>query len=260
MKKVDFKKLCTTVEGFTKKNSPAILTGIGVAGIFTTTLLTGKATIKAVSLIHEREIEESKEELTKKEIIQTVWKEYIPVVITGGISIACVIGANSISSRRNAALATAYQITQTAFSDYKQQVISTVGEKKHALIEHKVQDKKVQEHPMPEDSQQLLVLGDDEQLCYDCYSDRYFKANARDLDAAENTINKLMLNENYISLNEAYSEMGVPPLPKNGEYIGWNVEDNYIHFKYGSSIAPNGKTCLTITFDRDPKPEFNMFG
>lgn len=75
-----------------KKHSPEILTGIGVAGMVATTIMAVKATPKAILLINEKEVELRAEKLTKKEVVQTVWKCYIPAAVTGVASIACIIG------------------------------------------------------------------------------------------------------------------------------------------------------------------------
>lgn len=261
MKKVDFKELYKKAEKVVKKNSPAILTGIGVAGMVTTVFLTGKATIKAVDLIHEKEIDESRNELTKKEIISTVWKEYIPAVITGGMSIACVIGANSVSTRRNAALATAYQITSTAFSDYKQEVIATVGEKKERLIKNKVSEKQIADHPVTDENNKetVIIAGDGQQLCFDAISSRYFTSDMESIRKAENDLNKQMINENYISLNDYYSAVGLPPIA-TGNDLGWNIDDGTVEIEFGSHLASNGKAALTVNFDRVPIYAYNMFG
>ncbi len=101
------------------KHSPEILTGIGIAGMISTTILAVKATPKALRLIEEAE-EYEIYELTKIEKIKVAWKPYVPAFITGTASIACLIGANSVNARRNAALATAYQLSATALSEYKE--------------------------------------------------------------------------------------------------------------------------------------------
>ncbi len=96
---VGIKKILVKAE----KNSPAILTGLGIAGGITTTVLAVKATPKALKLIEEAEKEKNKArkadepniKLTTPEVIKAVWKPFLPVVAMGGASIACVIGTNS---------------------------------------------------------------------------------------------------------------------------------------------------------------------
>src|SRR5450756_64940 len=107
-------------------NSPTILSGMAVAGVVGTVVLAVKATPKATVSVSEAEISknvwtEAQADahtkgipvddyvpLTSKEIVQATWKLYLPAAISGTATIACIIGANQIGLRRNAALLGAY--------------------------------------------------------------------------------------------------------------------------------------------------------
>ena len=92
-----FKDLKTSVS----RRTPEILTGIGIAGMVTTTVLAVKATPKALKLIDEKQ-RESEDWLTKPEKVKACWKCYIPAATTGIRSISCIISAQSLNSRRTA--------------------------------------------------------------------------------------------------------------------------------------------------------------
>ena len=109
-----------------KKHSPEILTGIGIAGMTAAAVMAVKATPKALRMVDEKEIRDGKR-LTTGEIVKTTWKCYIPPVVTGVCSAACIIGASSISARRNAALVTAYTISETALKEYRDKAVEVVG-------------------------------------------------------------------------------------------------------------------------------------
>ena len=94
--------------GVISKNSPHILTGIGCAGVVSTAVLAVKATPKATIILEkEEEYRERKrlQSLTKMEKVKLTWKCYIPAVVMGATTIGCIIGANTVNMRRNAALA-----------------------------------------------------------------------------------------------------------------------------------------------------------
>ena len=116
-----------------RKHSPAILTGIGIAGMAAAAVMAVRATPKALRMVDDREIEDGKR-LTTSEIVKTTWKCYIPAAVTGVCSAACIIGASSISARRNAALVTAYTISETALKEYKDKAVEVVGPKKEQAI------------------------------------------------------------------------------------------------------------------------------
>ena len=122
------------------KYGPEIAVGVGIAGMITTTILAVKATPKALKLLDEakKEKEEEAVELKPIEVVKVAWKPYIPAMISGALSIGCIVGASTVHVKRNAALATAYQLAANTLSDYKEKVIETIGEEKVRLhgLEH----------------------------------------------------------------------------------------------------------------------------
>ena len=73
MKKPNVSKLVNDTKTVLSKKSPEILTGIGVAGMITTTILAVKATPKALMLLDDAEREKC-EPLTVTEKVKTCWK------------------------------------------------------------------------------------------------------------------------------------------------------------------------------------------
>lgn len=234
--------------GFSK-NSPAILTGIGITGMVTTTVLAVRATPKALRLICEAENEKC-DDLTTVEIIKATWKLYIPAALSGSVSIACLIGANSVNAKRNAALATAYKLSETALVDYKAKVIETIGEKKEATIREKIDKERLEKNSVSKN--EVIITSNDNTLCFDVISGRYFTSDIEKLKKAENELNKRMLNEMYISLNEFYSEIG---LPGNdiGNDLGWNIDDGLIDLHFSSQLADDGRPCVVVDYHITPR-------
>ena len=145
MKKFDLSKVVKNTKASVSKHSPEILTGIGIAGMIGTTVIAVRATPKALKLLEaERELKaENGEEISKTDIIKTTWKCYIPAAVTGTVSVVCLIGASSVNHKRNAALVTAYTISETAFSEYRDKVIESIGEKKEREIRDEVAKDKI---------------------------------------------------------------------------------------------------------------------
>ena len=114
MNKKRFSGVVRNVRASMKKHSPEILTGTGIAGMIVTTVMAVKATPKALILLEEKKDEYETDTLTPIEVIKTTWTCYIPSALIGGVSILCLIGASSVNLRRNAALATAYTLSETA--------------------------------------------------------------------------------------------------------------------------------------------------
>ena len=158
-------KLFTDAKKTISKHSPEILTGLGIAGFITTTVMAVKATPKAMWLIEEEKDTLEKDKLTVVETVKVAWKPYIPAAITGVSSVACIIGASSVNYKRNAALATAYQVSRAALSEYKEKVVETIGEKKEKQIRDKVAKDKIEKHPASKT--EVIITDNGNVLCYD---------------------------------------------------------------------------------------------
>lgn len=230
-------------------NSPTILTAVSVAGLVTTTVLAVKATPKALRLL---DLEPPN--LTKKEVIKTTWKCYIPTVAMGGLTIGCIICANSINLRRNAALASVYSLAETSLKEYQAKVVETFGENKAQKVKDDVAKDLIKNNPVKD--QEVIITGNGETLCYDSFSGRYFKSNMDKINKAENAINKALLNENFISLNEVYYELGLPN-NKVGDEVGWtNYDDGSVNFHFSSQLSEDGTPCLVIDFQIGPRYDY----
>ena len=225
-----------------KKHSPEILTGIGIAGMIATTISAVKATPKALRLIDEKEIKENKR-LTTAEVVLTTWKCYIPSAVTGALSVACLIGASAVSLKRNAALATAYTISETALKDYREKAVEVVGEKKEQAIRDAIAKDKLTGNPV--DDKQIVMTGSGDTLCYDVLSGRYFRSDIEKIRKAINDLNRDMLSEQYVSLNDLYYAIGLPDI-KLGNDLGWNIDKGYLEVQFGSHLAANGTPCLVL--------------
>lgn len=273
MNKPNVTKLLNTAKHVMKKRSPEILTGIGIAGMISTVVLAVKATPKAMELIeekrkqklHETTVEEAREwsegagiPLKPLEVIKVTWKPYVPAAITGIASVACLIGANSVHVRRNAALATAYQLSTTALSDYREKVIETMGEKKENNIRDKVAKKQVEEHPVAD--AQIIMTGKGNTLCYDSHSDRYFRSDIDKIKNAVLNLNERMINGNemYISLNDFYDEIGLKHTDV-GNLIGWRIDKGKIDVRYSAQITEDNEPCIVIDHLMPPEYGFDNY-
>ena len=249
MNKLDVAKLFRSAKLWTTKHSPEILTGIGIAGMVTTTVLAVKATPKALILLEDAEYEK-KERLTALEAVKVAWKPYIPAAVTGIASMACLIGASSVSARRNAALATAYQLSTTALSEYKEQVIETIGEKKEELVREKVSQKQLDKLPVT--NNEILMTGNGTSLCLDPLSKRLFTCDIEVIRKAEIALNKQMQQTicGSVSLNDFYNEIGLEPIDI-GDDLGWNA--NYlIDLDDHPGKSKDDKLCWVIGHNNAP--------
>lgn len=243
------------------KHSPTILIGIGITGMLTTTVLAVKATPKAIRLMDERKDELEVDRLTPLETVKTTWKCYIPAAISGTVSIACLIGSNSVNARRNAALATAYKISETAFAEYRDKVVETIGEKKEKIVRDKVSEQQIKDNPV--NKTEIIVTGKGQTLFYEPLSGRYFYSDLEKIKRAENTLNKAILTDPFssgVTLNEFYEEIGLPTTA-TGDTLGWNFDDTIEIYPSAQMAAENseheGEPCIVLNHTRPPRYDFS---
>ena len=254
MSKFNLTAAAKSIKGVLERHAPEILTGIGVAGMVTSTVLAVKATPKACLLINDRKDELEVEKLPVTELVKTTWKCYIPAIVTCGASIACLVGASSVNFKRNAALATAYKLSEAALSEYKDAVIETIGEKKEQSVRDKVAEERLKKNPVSKS--EVIVTGNGTTLCYDPVGNSYFKSSIQQIESAKNKLNARMLSENYVSLNDFYDELGIGPT-KLGDDLGWDIyKDGLIDIAFSSRLAEDGTPCLVMDYSVAPRYEY----
>lgn len=261
MNKQILSKMVRDVKLSVTKHSPEILMGMGIAGMITTTVLAVKATPKALLLIEDKKKELETDTLAPVEVVKTTWKCYIPAAVSGAMSIACFVGSHSVNVRRNAALATAYKLSETAFSEYRDSVIETIGEKKEKTVRDKVSEKQIAETPI--NKTEVIVTGKGQTLFLDPLSHRYFYCDMDKISKAENKLNKWINCDPFnagVTLNDFYEEVGLPPTAV-GDNLGWNLNIGLLDIytsaqKVEEGEEHEGEPCLVINFTHPPKYEF----
>lgn len=256
MGKLSIKNMASDIKTTMVKNAPGILVGVGIVGMAGTTVLAVRATPKAIALIEAKKRELDIDSLTPVETVKTTWKCYIPAAVTGVMSTACLIGASSVSARRNAALATAYNLTRVALNDYKEAVVETIGEKKERVVRDTVAKNRIEKDPVK--TTEVIVTERGTTLCYDAVFGRYFRSDIDTIKRAVNELNRSIVSSMYASLNEFYDEIGLPPI-EIGDKLGWNVDDGQIEVEFSSQLAADGTPCLVISFNVAPNYGYSNF-
>lgn len=253
MKKPNISKILSSIRTSAAKHSPEILMGIGIAGMVATSVMAVRATPKALRLIEDKKAETNEEKLTPIETVKTTWTCYLPAVITGGVSVACLIGANSVNTRRNAALATAYTLSESVLKEYQEKVVETIGEKKEQSVRDAIAKDKLEQNPVI--NREVIITDKGDTLCFDAVSGRYFKSDIEKLKKAVNELNRRMRDEMYISLNEFYYEIGLNSIGI-GDELGWNIDNGYIEPSFSSQLAEDGTPCLVIGYHVEPRYDY----
>lgn len=246
--------LLSKSQTFLKRNSATILTCVGAAGVVATTVTAVKATPKALILL-EKAKKEKGEDFTKLEAVKIAGPVYIPAAVLGVSTLACIFGANVLNQRTQASLISAYALANTGYKDYRKKVDELYGDEAGSQVRAEIAKDKYEDQP-------IKAVEDGKRLYYDYYSSRYFEARPFDVQKAEYEVNRTLMMDDGVFLNEWYTLLGLERLD-HGDNFGWNTCANmdaywqtWIDFHHEKVIMDDGLECIIITFEQEPYPDF----
>ena len=261
--KFEIKNMINKVKFNVVKHSPEILMGIGIAGVVTSTVLACRSTLKVKDILEDKEtnmnnvkevLAEGREDYTEedarkdKTIIMTttairMMKLYIPSVIIGAGSIACLLQSHNVMRNRNAGLAAALAATTESFKQYRERVTEKYGDEVDKEMRYGI--KKEKKEKDGKKTKEDIVVGCDEKELSG-YA-RYFNEsninwtddpqfNMMFLRQNQNWANDKLISQGYLYLNDVYDALGFPKT-KAGQVVGWVYDpknnergDNYVDF------------------------------
>lgn len=217
-----------------KKQSPAVLCGVAVAGLVITGIMAYRSGLKAHDILEEQK--EKKEEMNKEaaptkkekiELVKETAKKIAPVVapplIMGGVTAACIIGGNRISNKRVAALSAAYAITRDALSKTNSKMVDFLGGGKAKQIKDEIVKDKKKKCPSNENTI-VQATGKGNQLFKDIEFGTTFRSNLNAVDQAILELSADCVNEQYVTLDEFYDKLGLEHIGF-GSMVGWSTKD-----------------------------------
>lgn len=241
--------LAARAEKLITDNSPLILTAVGVAGTVTTAVLAARAGIRTEQILDQEERENGgiaqRSNLTKMRKLELLWKVYIPPVASASITMGAVVGANRISTRRAAALAAAYVISEGKAAEFKEKAQEKLGIQKS----QKLQDEIAQEHVDAVSTQHVIVTGG-QTAFMDAWSGRVFPSSMEEVKQAQNDLNKQVLDEGYATLTDFYNLIGLDST-KFSDDVGWN-SDKLMEVVFSTCMSPQQTACIFMDFRTDP--------
>lgn len=249
-----FKSLVKPIETIVRANAPQILSGLGIAFGAGAVGFSVKATVKAVEIVKEKEKERG-EKLSKTEIVQATWKNYIPAASCSVASAACIVASTHISMRRLATMTAAYAMSENSFKEYKEKAVELLGEKKEEELRGAVSQDYIEKHPPYNTIVEHAKGGGT--LCLNQFDGRYFYSDADTIKSTINDLNHMLLNDYNVSLNDFYylldmKESGI------GDRFGWNLNDgnDLIDVDFTTELSQNGVPVLVMDFIVAPRPNY----
>lgn len=241
---------------FVKRNGSTILTCAGGAGVVATAVLAVKATPKAMMLL-EHAKEEKGEDLTKFEVIKAAAPAYIPTVLIGVSTIACIFGANTLNKYQQGSLMSAYALLDSSYKEYKSKVVDLYGEDADSRVREEIAKDKYAGDGITPDNDKVLF--------YDEFSGRYFQSTTVNVLKAEYEVNKKLSTWGGVYLNEFYELVGLPTTDY-GDHLGWSAAGMYemyweewLDFHHEKFMLDDGLEGYIITYNQEPTPGFEEY-
>ena len=237
---------------FLAKNSPSVLTAVGVVGTISATVLTGQATFKAARILIEEEnrirVTPDEEPLTWRERVSMVWPLYIPPFGVGVLAVTSIILATRVNNRRAAAMAAAYSVSERAFQEYREKVYEKFGETKERHIRDELAQDRVIKNRYAD--AEVIITDNSQQLFMDSFSGRYFMSSMDVIKKGENEINHHLIHNMYASLSDFYDKIGLPHTAFSDD-IGWK-SDRLLELTFSATISDDDRACIVMDFSVRP--------
>lgn len=240
--------------GYIKKNSSTILTCLGGVGLIATAVATGFGSIKASKMVIDAR-EEKGEELTKLETVCAAAPAYIPPIVLGVSTLACIFGANALNKRQQAALISAYAVLQNGYSEYCKKVNELYGEKADQAVKDALIEEKYKSVDFKPNNENVSVF-------YELYFGDFFEASDADIYYAIYHFNRNFQLRGYASVAELHQFLNLP-VQESDNVIGWSAEgflENglvpWIDFNFYTKTLDDGMEYTVMEPTWDPDAEF----
>lgn len=253
------KKLIQQTAIYLKRHSPEILTCIGSIGVVATAVLTAKATIKATELLNEAEIDK-REDLTVTETIMVAGPSYIPAILTGAATIACIFGANVLNRQQQAMLASAYMFLDRSYKDFQKKAKELYGDNADQKIREELVKEKAKTFDLctsvapPYEGNNLTF--------YEEHYGKFFERNMIEVQEAAYLLNRKLAMEGEANLNDFFEFLGLPE-QEIGDALGWSQEGicdffdpPWIDIEYELVKLEDGLECYIINILTTPNVNF----
>lgn len=245
------------------KHAPTILTVMGAAGTVAAVALSSEAALKAKKVLEENE----KKDISTADKVLVYAKAYAPTAVMTAASLTCIFGSNHVNKQRLAGIASAYILSEAAFSEYKEKVEEVVGKKKSQQIKDEVVQSHIAQNPPTEFNTVVPSYHqgpDTLYLWWDEVAKRYFYCNAERIRKAEALANKELQLSGFVSINDIYEMLELPKI-KTGDDSGWEYDLNDPTSSRNREVRINIDGGLTeidtpcCVMDMDPWPNSQWF-
>lgn len=247
-----------------KAASPEIFIGVGIGCVVAGTIFACKATLNADKVLEEKNEtiekinslkaavdDENNTKYTKDDYSDEKYRKdicltyarmaggfirlYGPSMIFMGLGIASILHGHGIITRRNLALAAAYETVKEGYSEYRKRVVDELGEDADKKFKYGIQKKDIEYEEEQEDgtvkkktkkNAEVLEGYSKNAKFFDSASQYWCKSpeyNLLFLRERQEYANNLLHSRGHLFLNEVYDMLGIPRT-EEGQVEGWKAD------------------------------------
>ena len=208
------------IERFIKQNKATILAVAGAVGMTVSVGLAIRNTAKYKDIIHSKD----NKKIDNIERLKVAVPLYLPVVLLTGSSLACIVSATVLNTKRQRSMTAAYILLENGFKQYRDKVAELYGSDATQKVETEITNDKFEEK-----NPQLEILEND--LFYDEYRGEFFESTLDNVREAMCHVNRNFILRGYITLNEVYDFLNLPHT-EQGDVLGWSADYGWCYYGY----------------------------
>lgn len=232
------------------RNKSGILLGLGLSSLVMSTIFAFRYAPEARDALEEKRRELNVSKLEPKDFLMTAGPYVLPSLISTGVGIGCVVGANQMNLNRSAASTALAAYAVSELNSFKAHTKEVVGDKKEKAIEAAVNKEIIERYPLSK--AHVVTTGQGETLFFEKLSNTYFKSDIETLRKVKNDLNEKINEGEFISKNLLLMSWGLPPIIL-GDEEGWDLSHGLIDFYFDPQFTEDGRSsCLCIVFTSEP--------
>lgn len=249
-----------TAKNVITANSPVLLVGTAVVGTITTAVLAARAGYKARGIIDEERarrdlLEGPTEPITPQDHVRLTWLCYAAPGVTALSTCLAVVGVHTIHTKRANAMAAAYVIASNKMETMSEKAEELLGPKKTQELNDAVGQDMAEGNPIGP-TNEVILTGDGKELWQEGVTGRWFMSNLASVEAAINEINRQLIDDGEVPVNDFFSHIGLPPVTWLNTF-GWSRGDSNtpkISARFSAVRTDDGKPANSVWFHDVPKP------
>ena len=227
------------------ENLPHILTGVATIGVVATSAETAKAVIRVKKLD-----EDNADERPASDKAKSVIKSFIPAIITGALTIGCIISSDVVHTKRYTSLLGAFMLAKSEAPKLKNKVVEMVGPEKAKEIEHAVKSEEIKKleagSKLDETSKYMKYR------VVDLVTGATFKSSYAALLRGEAAVAKEVARTGNATLEWFYGTVtDEVDYPEIATRIYWDQEQrrDLMDLRIDANVTSDGEVYLTIDYE-----------